>query len=403
MISYNDAYKIVFSEISKIDLSKETIPLIDSVGRTASDFILSDIELPAFDNSAMDGIGIKYNENVRKWKIIGEVSAGHFKNESIQDDGSLMIMTGARIPDIVDTVIPFEDVIIENDYAELRSLKFVKKNQNIRYKGKELSLNDYILKEKAIIKPSNISILAACGLEYINVYRKLNIGIFATGDELIEINETPYNDKIRASNLYSIISMIKNLGMNYDNSGIIPDDKNDLKNTITSMMDKDCDVIISSGGVSAGKYDYIPDILKELGFTILFWKVNIKPGKPIIFAKKEQNKKIILYFGLPGNPVSAFMNFFIFIQRAILEVFLNYSEPMREVELSESISKNDDKRHFIRGTVMINDNSGIQEFSTYENQSSSNMKVLSNSNALLILEENIINPKKGEFHKCIMI
>jgi molybdopterin molybdotransferase len=403
MINYNEAYKIVLNEISNIKLSKEKIPLIESIGRIASDNIRSGIELPAFNNSAMDGIGIRYRGNISKWKITGEISAGHFKNESIQDDESLLIMTGARVPDFVDTVIPFEDVIITNGFAELKSPGSVKKNQNIRYKGKELSPNDHILKKGILIKPANIPILAACGFEYINVYRKLNFGIFATGDELIKINETPHDDKIRASNLYSIISMIKNFGMNYDNSGIIRDDKNALKSTILSMMDGNCDIIISSGGVSAGMYDHIPDILKELEFTILFWKVNIKPGKPILFAKKEYNNKEILYFGLPGNPVSAFMNFSIFIQRSILEVFSNYSQPLKEVILSENISKNDNKRHFVRGYVKNNNGNGIPEFSTYKNQSSSNMKVLNNSNALLILEENSVNPKKGEYYKCIMM
>ncbi len=403
MKSYSEAYQIIKDEIQKIEISFEEVSLLDSLNRVNSEDIFSDENLPSFDNSAMDGIVINFCEGITEWEIISEISAGNFKKIHIGSDNAAMIMTGAKIPDGGNTVIPVEDLTIDNNKAILKHGSKIKYGENIRKSGQDLKKNELIAEKNITLKPKHISLMASCGISKVSVLKKFNIGVLATGDELVDINCECDGDTIRASNLYTIIALIKELGMDYTNFGICKDDKELLKNEIGTALKSNIDFLITTGGVSVGKFDYVMEILKDLGAEIIFWKVNIKPGKPLLFARITANGKTKLIFGLPGNPVSAFVNFQLFIRNVLLETYFYTIPKTLTAELKNNLKKNDTKRHFIRGIVKQNSLSGKYYVNGIDNQSSSNMPGLSLSNALITVEEERINLTAGEEVECIMI
>lgn len=403
MKSYFEAYRIIKDEIQKIEIGFEEVSLLDSLNRVNSEDIFSDTNLPSFDNSAMDGIVISFIEGISEWKIISEISAGNFKQLHIGSDNAAMIMTGAKIPDGGNTVIPVEDLTIENNTAILKQGSKVKSGQNIRKSGQDMKKNELIAEKNITLKPKHISLLASCGISKVSVLKKYNIGVLATGDELVDINCKCDGDTIRASNLYTIIALIKELGMDYSNFGICKDDKGILNDKIGTALFSNIDFLITTGGVSVGKFDFVMEILKDLGAEIIFWKVNIKPGKPFLFSKIIINGKTKLIFGLPGNPVSSFVNFQLFIRNELLEIYFHTIPKVLTAELKNDLKINDTKRHFIRGIVKQNSLSGKYYVNGIDNQSSSNMPGLSLSNALITIEEDRTNPRAGEEVECIMI
>lgn len=403
MKSYSEAYQIIKDEIQKIEISFEEVSLLDSLNRVNSEDIFSDENLPSFDNSAMDGIVINFCEGITEWEIISEISAGNFKKIHIGSDNAAMIMTGAKIPDGGNTVIPVEDLTIDNNKAILKQGSKIKYGENIRKSGQDMKKNELIAEKNITLKPKHISLVASCGISKVSVLKKFNIGVLATGDELVDINCECDGDTIRASNLYTIIALIKELGMDYTNFGICKDDKELLKNEIGTALKSNIDFLITTGGVSVGKFDYVMEILKDLGAEIIFWKVNIKPGKPLLFARIIANGKTKMIFGLPGNPVSAFVNFQLFIRNVLLETYFYTIPKTLTAELKNNLKKNDTKRHFIRGIVKQNSLSGKYYVNGIDNQSSSNMPGLSLSNALITVEEERINLTAGEEVECIMI
>ena len=403
MTSYNEAYNIIKRELSLLNIENEEVELLDSAGRVSLRDIYSNIELPSFDNSSMDGICFKYSEGVKSWNIIGEISAGNFYDPFVKAGEAILIMTGAKIPSACDTVIPVEDIEICSDNAILKTGTLLEPGQNIRRAAQDLKNGELILSAGLTIKPVNISLLASCGIERVRVHKKLTFGVLATGDELVDITENPVNDKLRASNLYALISHVESLGMKYSNYGIAKDNKEEIKQKIITAIANDVDIILTTGGVSVGKFDYMNDILKELDAEVLFWKVNIKPGRPLLFAKIKYKSKNILLFGFPGNPVSAIVNFTIFIKRAILETYYNLTLQNQKAVLLNDIRKSDNKMHFERGCIKYNPSNGLHEICTDDNQSSSNMAGLSRANALAVIEENSNDLKQGDIVECIMV
>lgn len=403
MKSYFEAIQIIKDEIQKIDIEFEEVSLLDSLNRVNSEDIFSETILPSFDNSAMDGIIINFSEEINEWKIISEISAGNFKQFQISSCYAAMIMTGAKIPDGGNTVIPVEDLTIENNTAILKQGSKIKYGQNIRKSGQDLKKNELIAEKFITIKPKHISLLASCGVSKVRVFKKYNFGIMTTGDELVDIGSKCSEDKIYASNLYTLIALIEEIKMDYINFGICIDNRNDMKEKINIALQSNIDFLITSGGVSVGKFDFVMEVLKELGADIIFWKVNIKPGNPLLFAKIKVKQKMKLIFGLPGNPVSSFVTFHLFIKNILLDYYFHSSHKTITAKLVNDQKKNDLKRHFIRGIVNQNGNSGKYYVKGIENQSSSNMMGLSVSNALITFEEDKTILNTGEEVECIMI
>lgn len=402
MISYNEALNIIQKEVDALQFKTEQVDLIDAVDRILAEDIYSDINLPPFDNSAMDGIAIKMNPEIKKWKILGDIPAGNYEKFKIDENSAVNIMTGSMLPNDCDTVIPVEDLEIRDHQAFLKEGVRFSRGINIRKRGQDLLKDKVAVKKNTILRPHHIAVAASCGKSAVTVYKRLRIGVMATGDELVDIDEKPEKDKIRCSNLYSLITTIREMNQHPVNLGIIKDDYDTLYDRMKWALVSDLDIVITTGGVSVGKYDFVKDIHQKLGVDIKFWRINVKPGKPVLFGTYQKDGKTVLVFGLPGNPVSSLVSFYLYIQQILLSIFdSNYPHKFTAV-LEEELKKENGKRHFMRGLYTYKED-GLFYVRKVGSQSSGNLAEMGQANCLIVVEEEKMNPKKGEKVECIMI
>jgi len=400
LISYNNALEIIKEEIKKLTLRTEEIDLPESLNYVLAEDVTADVDLPPFDNSAMDGYAVKFS-NRKEWNIIGEISAGNYSSLTLSENDAVIITTGSKIPIDVDTVIPIEDLDVDVNILQLKLDAFYNKGMNIRTKGNDLRKGQVAVNCFSKIDSKVIAALASCGKEKVKVFKKLTAAILATGDELIPINQNPSEDKLRVSNTYSLYSAIKEINHSPIDLGFTKDDKEIVRQKIKTALEMNIDLFITTGGVSVGKYDFLKELFKESGIKEKFWKVNIKPGKPIYFGVYEKDEKKILVFGLPGNPVSALVNFYIFIKPALDHRFHQTQINSIKAVLQNDLKKKDGKRHFSRG-ILCNENGDWKVTSTFS-QSSGNLVEMSRANCLIVIEEERVNLQEGEQVECIMI
>ncbi len=403
MINYEEANKIILRELSKITKRIIEVDLQDCLGRTLAEDVFSDTDQPPFDNSAMDGIAIKFNENIRSWSLIGEISAGNYEHFELDENSCVRIMTGGKMPSSADTVIPVELLAEYGKRISLLSDVKIKKGTHVRKKGSDLFVGMKSVESGIKIKSNHISMLSACGESKVKVYDKLKIGLLVTGDELVEISEIPLGDKIRASNLYTLLSSVKESGHEALSFGLVGDDRELTEEKIRSALNSDIDIFLTTGGVSVGKYDFVKEILEQLGCETKFWRVNIKPGKPVLFCTFNNDSRSKLVFGLPGNPVSAFVTFNIFVKNNIDKYFNSKENKNIIAELNDDIRKKDRKRHFSRGILTYEPSLARYFVSDAGSVSSGNMASLSKANCLIILKEETSHLRKGEMVECIKI
>jgi molybdopterin molybdotransferase len=402
MLKFKEANKIISETFRELKLRTEEISITNALNRVLAEDIISDVDLPPFDNSAMDGYAIKFNPNIKEWKIVGEIQAGNYKALEIDEQTTVHIMTGGMLPKKCDTVIKIEDVSVMGDKVKLKDITGFSFNLNIRKKGEDLSKGKVAIKKGNLLKPQHIAVAASCGKSKLKVYRKLNIGVIVTGDELIDINEKPGTDKIRASNPYALQSAIKESNMNPINFGIVRDDKSEMIKSVKSALDSSLNILLTSGSVSVGKFDYLKEIFENLGVGLKFWKVSIKPGKPLLFGVYNNIENKTLVFGLPGNPVSILVTYILFVKKHIMKLFGNQELVTAKATIKNNYKKDDERLHFVKG-FLEKDNTGNNIVSIVGEQSSGNLAQLSKSNCLIIIEENRINTKAGEIVECIMI
>ncbi|MGQ9798574.1 MAG: molybdopterin molybdotransferase MoeA [Ignavibacterium sp.] len=400
MINYNEALEIIKKEISKLSITTEEVDIFESLNRILAEDVIADVDLPPFDNAAVDGYAIKFSDRTQ-WNIIGEISAGNFSSFTLTENDAVLITTGSKLPLNADTIIPIEDVEVNGNKLSLKQNSLFKKGLNIRTQGNDLKKNEIAVHRFTNIDAKTIAVLASCGKEKVKVYSRLKAAILATGDELIPINQKPEADKLRVSNIYSLYAALKEMNHIVINLDFTKDDKDIITQKIKAALELNIDILITTGGVSVGKYDFLKDIFEEQGVVEKFWKVNIKPGKPTYFGVYEKDSKRILVFGLPGNPVSSLVNFYIFIKPAI--EFLFKQNPLNKVKavLQNNLKKKDGKRHFARG-ILFQENDEWKVTSEFS-QSSGNLVEMSRANCLIEIDETKTNPAKGELVECIMI
>ncbi|MFH1051278.1 MAG: molybdopterin molybdotransferase MoeA [bacterium] len=403
MLKYKEAVNKILENISLIPKVKEQIKLADSLGRILAEDIISDINLPPFTNSAMDGYAIKYHPEIRKWKNIAEISAGNYRSIETDFNSAVRIMTGAKLPEEADTVIPVEDCIQSDNSITVPDDFKLKKFNNTRIMGEDLKINSVAISSGTIIEKNNINLAAACGKSEISVYGKLTIGVIASGDELIPIEQLPVNDQIRSSNAASIIASIKDMQMKPVDFGIVADKPELMSKKIKDALNSGIDILITTGGVSVGKYDFMQDAIKSAGAEIQFWKVNIKPGKPLLFSTYNNGKKVIPIFGLPGNPVSCFVNFKLFVKNILLMHYGVKSSPGFQAKLKSPIKKHDNRLHFVMAKMNFNGEDRCFEIESAGSQSSGTMSTMSNSDCMFLFPEELTLLNKGEWVECIRI
>jgi molybdopterin molybdotransferase len=400
MISFDEALSIIIRHIKELSTPEIEVPLIEAVNHLLAEDIYTDTPLPNFTNSSMDGFAVKYHAGISNWRITGEISAGNFGEfPPLDNDSAIRIMTGGKLPPGADTIIPVEEVLENEGTIYLREGISLTKWQYVRKEGDDIAPGEIVISEGTFLGSQHIAMAAACGKSFLRVQRKIKAGILTTGDELVDITEIPSGDKVRGTNLYALLVLAGQNNMDAVNLGISGDDTNDIQQKISSALNSDIDILITTGGVSVGKYDFIEEMFEKLGAEIFFNQVNIKPGKPVVFAKYR--KKLI--FGLPGNPVSSFVSFIIFIRRALEIKYGNNMVPLIYAELLENIKKEDNKRHFIRAVVFFDHIHMKYLVSKKTPQSSGNIVGLSSSNCLIIFPEDKHELPAGEQVKCILI
>lgn len=300
-ISVREAEEIILSQTR--EFGTETICFRDAIGRVLAQNILADRDLPPFDRVAMDGIAVSYNaikKGIEKFRIKATQAAGDTPIEIKAIDECVEIMTGSALPATADTVIRYEDIEIKNGEAFLQ-IDSIKKGQNIHPKASDKKANEVLVHAGSLVTPSVISVAASVGAKEVIVKKLPKIVVVSTGDEIIDVDKNPSSYQIRNSNAYSIEAVLKQYSIQ-PSLLHLPDDERIVLEKIGQCLN-DFDVLILSGGVSMGKFDYLPKVLGELHVNKLFYKVQQRPGKPFWFGSFE-NK---LIFAFPGNPVSAFL------------------------------------------------------------------------------------------------
>lgn len=299
----------------------EEIPFMQSAGRVLKENIVADRDFPPFNRVAMDGIAINYSffkNGQRKFKIEGIQPAGSKQLSMQQGDNCIEVMTGAVLPNNCDTVIRYEDVDIIDGIANI-NVETINDSQNIHQKGKDKKQGAILVSENTIISPAEIGVIATVGKATVKVAKQPKVLIISTGDELVDVHETPLDYQIRRSNVYTLVSLLEKLNIPSETRHI-PDNKEVLKEKINSYL-QEYDALLFSGAVSKGKFDFLPEVLTELKVEKLFHKVAQRPGKPFWFGfadaldmgekniyKNSTNKKNTVVFAFPGNPVSTFVN-----------------------------------------------------------------------------------------------
>jgi molybdopterin molybdotransferase len=318
MIPIDEAFRIIDEKIPT--LSVETVKLEDSVERILAEDIEADSDLPPFDRSQMDGFAVRTEDTKKapvRLRLVGESIAGRGFDGEVKPAEAVKIMTGARVPKGADSVQKLELARETDGFVEI--FEPTSRKQNIVETGEEIKKGTKVFSIGERITEQMIPTLAAFGYAEVKVVRQPKIWILSTGTELVEIHEKPGKDQIRDSNSVMLKIFLKNLGLNATVLKNIADDEETLAGIIKQeVISKDSEgkILITTGGVSVGEYDLTKSALKNLGAEIFFEKVSIKPGKPTVFAKLAD----CFVFGLPGNPVSAAVTFFLFVRRAILKM-----------------------------------------------------------------------------------
>ncbi|MGD9493200.1 MAG: molybdopterin molybdotransferase MoeA [Bacteroidales bacterium] len=299
MISFEEAYDIVSSQ--PVIADTETIRFEMAAGRILAEDIRSDMDMPPFDKSAVDGFACRIEDIANPMKVIETVPAGVMPSMPVSEGTCIRIMTGAPVPAGADMVLMVEDCSVDNEIVVYNGTS---KNSNIAYKGEDMKSGALLMNVSTLLKPQHIAVMAAVGKTEINVYRQIKAGVLSTGSELVEPDCIPAASQIRNSNSAQLLAQIASHGGIPKYYGIIPDDFDQTLVALKKAIE-DNDIVFLSGGVSMGEFDFIPAALREAGFEILFDSVAVQPGKPTTLARRD-NKYIV---GLPGNPVSSFVQF----------------------------------------------------------------------------------------------
>ncbi len=345
MLSVEDAARTVAQRIERLPV--ERVPLHGALNRILAEDIVAARFLPSFDNSAMDGYAVRSAELPGTFPVVAIVAAGQVLTEPVPERVAIRIMTGAAVPHGLDTVVIQEDATVDDGNVTLPEAPF---GDNIRRAGEDISAGDVAVRAGERLNAAELGLLAALGVAEVPVYRAPRVALIATGDELVSVGETPAAGQIVDSSAHTLAALIPGCGGIATYVGIAKDDPVTMAALIASAMDHD--VVITTGGVSVGDRDHVRAALKSAGVELELWKVAMKPGKPFSFGL---NGKVPV-FGLPGNPVSTFVAFELFVRPALLAMqgATVTQRPRAPVNLVRGYRKQEDRTHFVRAKVVRN-------------------------------------------------
>ncbi len=388
MITFDEAFKEVMRH--PLELGDEIVPLMDCMKRILAEDIVADRDFPPFDRSTKDGIAIRYSaiENgKRAFKIDGVLSAGMPQQVLTSQAGCLEIMTGAVLPKNADTVIMYEEVTIANGIATIETTPI--KGQNIHAKGSDEKKGTVLLKAGIRIDTAEIGILASVGRAEVSVKNTPKITVISTGNELVEVTETPLPHQIRKSNTLSLAAALSKEGI-CSQQLHFADDKNEIDQLLGKALQEN-DVLLLSGGVSKGKFDFIPQVMETLGVKKIFHKVAQRPGKPFWFGIHPDLRTVV--FSFPGNPVSTFANYHVYFLPWLYKTWgLPYQE--RFVSLQEEMAVGSPLTRFVQ--VKIYGQKGYSGAKAIKGNGSGDLTSLSRSDVFVCLRPREESYKKGE-------
>jgi molybdopterin molybdotransferase len=390
-MSVGQARQFINKYLSPV-IETETLPVRESLGRVLAKNIIAPSNVPNHNNSAMDGFAFRFEDASKVLKVIGTAFAGNPFNGKLSSGQCVKIMTGAMIPDGADTVEMQERVKVTGD--EIQLTHTTKQNANIRLSGEDLKIGQTVLASGHKMNPADLGLVASLGISEVVVYRKLKVAFFSTGDELVNVGSPLLEGQIFDSNRYTLFGMLTRLGMHINDLGNVPDDPAKLEKTLlnAALMN---DVVITSGGVSVGEADYMKSLLTKHG-QVLFWKINMKPGRPLAYGKVGEAH----YFGLPGNPVSTMVTFYQFVQPALQALSgEDYKlAPILSAKCTLPLKKITGRMEFQRGILSLSDD-GTWTVAPLPNQGSGVLNSMSVANCFILLDENVGNCEAGEMVK----
>jgi molybdopterin molybdotransferase len=384
MKTFEEAFEIVMR--SAFDTKTETIPFYDSCCRILAEDISSDNEMPPFNRSAVDGYACHRSDMNDEMEVVEIIPAGKEPRKTVGKNQCSKIMTGAIVPDGCDIVFMVED----SEILPSGKIRFtgVRQKLNISFKGEDVKTGDVILKHGKILKPQDIAVMASVGHTNVIVKMKPLVGIISTGDELVEPSEVPKISQIRNSNAYQLLSQVNRAGANGQYCGIAPDIENVTFEIISKAIAEN-DIVLITGGVSMGDFDFVPSVLKRAGVKILFDQVNVQPGKPTIFGIHPE----AVVFGLPGNPVSSFVQFETLV-RPFINKMMGYDWKPLERRMPMAV-RYERKSSFRMGWIPVTVNEEM-EVVPVDIHGSAHITALPYSDGMIVIKPGINTLEKGE-------
>lgn len=390
----HDAQHVVLDAATVLGVEK--VSILDVLGRVLAEDIVATRDNPPWDNSAMDGFAVRWADiksehSIQKpvsLAVIEDVPAGTMPSKEVGSGQAIRIMTGAPIPRGADTVLKVEDT--EHTADSVRVLKAEPKGSNIRPQGEDVKKGDCIIARGTRLRSSEAGMLAILAKPFVFVHQRPRVAILSTGDELADLDERYSEEKIINSNSYGIAAAVQEAGGMPLLLGIARDTPAALKEKISHGLN--ADILVLSGGVSMGDYDFTKAVFHELGAEMNFWKLAIRPGQPLAFGKIHGK----LAFGLPGNPVSSMVTFEQLVRPALLKMSgcRSYGRPVVQAVFQDTFSKRADRRHFLRG--ILTQQEGVFKVRTTGDQGSGILTSMVKANCLIDVPVEVERLKPGD-------
>ncbi len=397
MITVDEAISIVLERVDT--LGSETVALEEAMERVLAEPVLSDIALPPFDRARMDGYALRSSDVARApatLRLIGEIAAGAEFDGELAPGEAIKIFTGAPIPRGADAVQKIE--VTKSDGHSVVIEEAVKPGQFITPRASEVASGETIAEPGREIGPAEMAVLASFGYSQVRVGARPRVAVISTGSELVDVSEKPVGAQIRNSNSYTIASYARRAGAIVDLLGTIEDTPEATRRALVEAS-RSRNIVITSGGVSMGDYDLVKSALAEIGAEIFFDKVIIRPGKPVVFARRADT----YFFGLPGNPVSTSVTFNVFVRPAIRKLQGDLSPLLTVVRarLAHSIKDSSSRRSYLPGNLFIKDGSAVVEALKWGG--SSDLVAFMKANALIVVAEHVHEIAEGEMVETVIL
>ena len=377
MLSVEEAQALAVEGLAR--LGAERVALGEALDRILAAEVTSAVDAPAWPSSAMDGFAVRAGDPAKRLRVVGESAAGAPQGRAVGDGEAAAIMTGAVVPTGANAVVMVEETRLEGEWVWLDAQ--VRVGQHIREVGEDLRVGQLVAKVGATLGPAELGLVAAARRGTVTVARRPTVAIVSTGDELREVDEPLGPGGIPDSNSLMLAALVQRAGGVPLRLPLVGDDPVRLRQALGDAAR--ADLVVSTGGVSVGAHDHVKEVVAQLGGTLQAWRVDMKPGKPVAFARLGSTP----FFGLPGNPVSSFVAFWLFVRpalRALQGALQPFDLPKLRVRLLDPVKSAGDRRHYVRATVLV-DSDGTLGARPMSRQGSHQLTSAAGANALLVV------------------